>query len=124
MDTNRVIKQLVSSLDNLEVTIMEWWTGMGSREEKRIERVYHNNIEIISKELGKPYYQGEGERYGAATDYHSAYFMDADQALQITLWDRETSVALIMLTGHDADTLKTIQICQSCKKMPENSLRV
>ena len=115
MNVNGVIKQLVSSLDDLEVTIIEWWIGMGSIEEKRIETIYHENIEIISKELGNPYYQGEGERYGSPLDYHSAYFIDADQALNITLWDRATSVALIMITGHDADTLKTIQICQSSK---------
>jgi hypothetical protein len=113
MNMDEFINHLFLSHDEFEIKVMEWWSAMGIEEESRIEAIYHQGVEKISSKIGNPYFQGAGERHNTGDiDYHNVYFDEADQALQIALWDRGISIASIMLTGHDADTLKTIQICQ------------
>lgn len=116
MDINEGIDLLLSYLDKLDIEIARYWEE-SEEEQAELRELCDRSIEAICSKLGKPYYQGLGERRGAEVDYHDAFFCEGDHALFIALWDRETSVASIIWSGHDADTLQIFHICQSLKKI-------
>ena len=115
MDINECIDGLLSSLDELDIEIARYWEE-SDEEQAELRELCRQSIETISSKIGKPYYQGLGERQGADVDYHRASFFEGSHALFIALWDRGTSVASIIWSGHDADTLQIFHICQSLKK--------
>ncbi len=119
MEINEGIEQLLSSLDKLDIEISRYWEE-SDEEQAELKDLCDRAIETISSKIGKPYYQGLGERRRADVDYHGASFREGGHALFIALWDRGTSVASIIWSGHDADTLQIFHICQSLKKTFED----
>jgi hypothetical protein len=114
MDINEGIDRLLSSLDELDIEIARYWDE-SDEEQAELKELCNLAIETISSKIGKPYYQGLGERRGADVDYRGAFFDEGGHALFIALWDRGTSVASIIWSGHDADTLQIFDVCQSFK---------
>jgi hypothetical protein len=120
MDINEGIDRLLSSLDKLDIEIARYWEE-SDEEQAELRELCDQSIETISSKIGnQPYYQGLGERQLASVDYHGAYFREASHALFIALWDRGISVAAIIWSGHDANTLQIFHVCQSVKKTSEN----
>jgi len=68
-------------------------------------------VALATAAFGAPMYRGKGPRWGPIgrrPDVHIAGWDYTHSALEIAWWTFESRVAILMITGHDADTLQCL----------------
>jgi hypothetical protein len=74
-------------------------------EEKKFWASYEDAVAQVSGVWGEPEYSGIGPRWGYKGPGPGSGIRDYGSAVRISWWRADKFVAVVMVTGHDADTL-------------------
>ena len=95
-----------------EEVILEWVEGDGVYENE-FQNEYKKLIQKLTNELGAFLFTGDGELKKGIVNYSGGYFEFAESASKITLWPCSENIVALMVTEHDAASLKCIQLASS-----------
>ncbi|MGB4775583.1 MAG: hypothetical protein WBP45_10445 [Daejeonella sp.] len=113
IDIIKIINELRNSEERVtDQIINSWLEGYKSVEEEN-SNIYLNFIKDLVTEFGNPTYQGAGPRrdYKGIAPKH--WTMHYRSAIDLAWWKKDSYTIFIMLTGHDADTLRQLIVAVS-----------
>ena len=85
--------------------LLEQSAPLGDQEEKDLFARYEETVKQVRTRCGETEYEGIGPRWGYTGPGPGGNLNYYDSAVQIAWWRIGNDVAVVMATGHDADSL-------------------
>ena len=103
-------------IDIISFPFWQEYTPYVDSEDKLIAR-YLELISIIKSKYGTPFYQGDGALYNSSVHNPEKYFDDHDSSSTCAWWNYLDFEFMLMITEHDAATLKFVRLAMSKIKL-------